>query len=65
MPVKISLKAARVNAGLTLLEAAEKLGIGKDRLIKWENNPGLVSPIYQARIQKVYGLPLDCIFFGI
>lgn len=65
MPVKISLRAARVNAGLTLLEAAEKLGIGKDRLIKWENNPGLVNSIYQAKIQEVYGLPLDCIFFGL
>ncbi len=65
MPVKISLRAARVNAELTLLEAAKKLGIGKDRLIKWENNPGLVNSIYQAKIQKVYGLPLDCIFFGL
>ena len=65
MPVKISLRAARVNAGLMLLDAAEKLGIGKDRLIKWENNPGLVNPIYQAKIQEVYGLPIDCIFFGI
>ena len=65
MPVKISLRAARVNAGLTLLDAAEKLGIGKDRLIKWENNPGLVNRIYQAKIQEVYGLPIDCIFFGI
>ena len=65
MPVKISLRAARVNAGLTLLDAAEKLGIGKDRLIKWENNSGLVNPIYQAKIQEVYGLPIDCIFFGI
>ena len=65
MPVKISLRAARVNAGLTLLDAAEKLGIGKDRLIKWENNPGLVNPIYQAKIPEVYGLPIDCIFFVI
>ena len=65
MPVKISLRAARVNAGLTLLDAAEKLGIGKDRLIKWDHNPGLVNPIYQAKIQEVYGLPIDCIFFGI
>ena len=65
MPVKISLRAARVNAGLTLLDAAEKLGVGKDRLIKWENNPGLVNAIYQAKIQEVYGLPIDCIFFGI
>ena len=65
MPVKISSRAARVNAGLTLLDPPETLGIGKDRLIKLENNPGLVNPIYQAKIQEVYGLPIDCIFFGI
>ncbi len=61
---KISLKAARVNAGFTILEAAKELGIGKDTLIKWEKNSGFVNPIWQNKISKVYNVPIDYIFFG-
>lgn len=61
---KISLKAARVNANLTLIAAAHALGIGKDRLIKWEKRSGLVPPIWQKKISTVYKIPVDMIFFG-
>lgn len=33
--MQITLKAARVNAGLTILEAAKEIGVGKDTIIKW------------------------------
>ena len=33
---KISIAAARVNANLTQAEAAKKLGIANNTLIKWE-----------------------------
>lgn len=65
MSVKISLRAARVNANLTILEAAKQLGIGKDTLIKWEKNPDRVQPRYQKVISEVYQMPIDDIFFGI
>lgn len=61
---KISLKAARVNARLTLIDAARLLGIGKDRLIKWEKHSGLVPPVWQQKISAVYKMPLDMIYFG-
>lgn len=61
---RISLRAARVNANLTLLEAAAKIGIGKDTLMKWERHPGLVNTIYQKRISEVYKCPIDIIYFG-
>lgn len=61
---KISLKAARVNARLTLIEAARLLGIGKDKLIKWEKHSGLVPPVWQQKISAVYKMPLDMIYFG-
>ncbi len=64
MPIQISLKAARVNAGLTIIEAAKAIGVGKDRLMKWEKESGLVNPIYQKKISKAYKIPIDCIFFG-
>ena len=65
MTTKISLKAARVNANLTLINAAKQLGIGKDTLIKWEKNPDRVQPRYQKIISEVYSMPIDNIFFGI
>ena len=61
---KISLKAARVNARLTLIEAARLLGIGKDRLIKWEKHSRLEPPVWQQKISAVYKMPLDMIYFG-
>lgn len=65
MPIKISLKAARINAGLNLIPAAKMIGIGKDTLIKWEKHPELVNVLWQKKIAEVYQLPIDSIFFGI
>lgn len=62
--MKVSLKAARINADLTLINAAKLIGIGKDTLIKWERNSGLVNPIWQSKISEVYKMPIDNIFFG-
>ena len=61
---KISLKAARVNANLTVIEAAKAIGIGKDRLLKWESEPDLVPPIWQKKIGEVYNFSIDNISFG-
>ena len=60
--IKISLKAARVNAGLTIIDAAQKIGIGKDTLIKWEKSPGMVQARYQKEISNAYKIPIDYIF---
>ena len=61
---QISLKAARVNANLTILKAAKAIGIGKDTLIKWEKKPSAIPTIWLSKISEVYGISLDCIFFG-
>ncbi|WP_311376167.1 helix-turn-helix domain-containing protein [Anaerococcus lactolyticus] len=63
MEFKISLKAARVNAGLTILEACEKLGISKDTMIRWEREPWLISAINMDKISKVYNISIDNINF--
>ena len=62
--VQITLRAARVNAGLTLVSAAKQIGIGKDTLMKWERKPELVNAAYQARISAVYEFPIDNIYFA-
>lgn len=63
MQIYISLKAARVNAGLTLINAAKAIGIGKDTLLKWEKRPWLVNPMYQEKISQAYKYPADLIDF--
>ncbi len=60
--LQISLKAARVNAGLTQVEVAEKLGKSPNTIILWEN--GIISPdranLYL--LAETYGLSVDNIF---
>ena len=61
--LKISLSAARVNAGLTLEEACKLLRISKNTLIKWEK--GLSCPTWDKvqLISEVYKFPADHIIF--
>jgi DNA-binding XRE family transcriptional regulator len=61
--VQISLRAARVNASLTIKQAAPKIGIGKDTLIRWEKEPWRVSALFQKRISQAYKIPIDNINF--
>ncbi|MBS5887865.1 MAG: helix-turn-helix transcriptional regulator [Negativicoccus succinicivorans] len=61
--MQISLRAARVNARLTIKEAAPKIGIGKDTLIRWEKEPWRVSALFQQRISQTYKMPIDNINF--
>lgn len=64
MPNKISLKAARVNAGLTLKEASKLIGIDESTLVRWEKNPETVRPKYHSTISDVYHFSTDFIFFS-
>ena len=61
--MQITLKAARVNAGLTILQAAEKIGVGKDTIINWEKKPWTISALNQDAIAKAYGINIDNIIF--
>ena len=60
----ISLRAARVNAGLTQKEATLKLGISKETLQNYEK--GITAPTMQRvdEISELYHYPKDYIFFG-
>lgn len=63
--IKITLRAARVNAGLKLVEAAGRFDINKDTLSKYERDSTNIPRSIFIGIEKVYGLPVDFIFFGI
>lgn len=63
-PPKISLAAARVNAGYLQEVAAVKLHVTAETLRSWEN--GKTVPGYDKvmEICELYQYPADYIFFG-
>lgn len=63
-PPKISLAAARVNAGYQQEVAAAKLHVSAETLRNWET--GKTVPGYDKvmEICKLYKYPVDYIFFG-
>lgn len=63
-PPKISLAAARVNAGYTQDLAAVKLHVSDETLRNWET--GKTVPGYDKvmEICALYNYPADYIFFG-
>lgn len=61
--LKVTLKAARVNAGLSQKEAANRIGITTDTLSNWERGKSYPNAIYINRIECVYSVKYDDIIF--
>ena len=61
-PIQISLAAARVNAGLTQAEVAEKMGLSKQTIVNWENGRVVPKPAQMEMLGRIYNMPLDFIF---
>lgn len=61
---QVSLKAARINAGLTVKESAKLLGISPSTLIKREKDPENLTIRQQEEFSRLYRIPKEMIFFG-
>lgn len=61
---KITLKAARINAGLSVEGAAKAIGVNRATILRWEKDPRVVKAEFQKRIEQAYKFPLNLIFFG-
>ena len=61
--MKITLKSARVNANLTQLEAAKRLGVTRQTLSNWETGKSYPSVVKFKVIEKVYGVSYDNLDF--
>ena len=62
--MSMTLKAARVNAGLTQKEAAKKLGISANTLCSYERGKLYPNVCVIKRIEQVYNVSYnDLIFF--
>lgn len=63
MTSKLTLRAIRVNQGLSLEEASIKLGVSKDTLSNWERGITYPNALQIERIIEVYKIPYECIKF--
>lgn len=61
--IKLSLKGARVNAGYSQKDAAEKLGVSNATLCSWENGESFPNVKYVDKICELYGVSYDDISF--
>lgn len=62
--LKMTLEAARINAGYTQVEAAERLGLKPTTLAGWEKDSTKLSYVEAHRLAKLYGITPDLLFFG-
>lgn len=61
-PLKISLKAARINANLTQADVANRLGKTKQTLINWELGKSKIDKGNLRLLADIYKIPVDNIF---
>ena len=62
--MKITIKSARVNAGLTQLQAAKKLGISKYTLSAWEQGKRYPRLDDMLKLCKLYGVEFSDILIS-
>lgn len=60
---KVSMKAARINADLTLEEAAGKIGVSVSTIKNWEAKKTFPDQPKIEKICEVYAVPYDMIKF--
>ena len=61
-PFQISLAAARVNANLTQAEAAEKLGVDKNTIGRWESGKVIPRTPQLLAMAHIYGVSIDNLY---
>lgn len=60
--IKITIAAARVNAGLSQRELAEKLNVNASTVFNWENGKSEPNATQLRKISELAGIPMDLIF---
>lgn len=59
---KLSLKAVRANADMTLAQWAQEMGVSISTVSAWENGQGEPSLTQAQRMSELAQIPLDYIF---
>lgn len=61
--LKITLKAARINAGLSQTDAAITIGVSRDTISNWERGKSYPNADHILRIENAYGVEYDNLIF--
>ena len=61
---KLSLRAARMNVGLSRKEAAELFGVHYMTITKYEVDSENIPRSFFKKIPEIYGVPNEQIYFG-
>jgi len=61
--VRMTLEAARVNAGLTQKQVCESVGISMTTIGLWEKGERIPSVDKALKLSELYKVPLECINF--
>ena len=61
--MKFSLKAARVNAGLTQDDVVKALGMSKNTIVNYEKGRSVPDIEMGKALAKLYGMSVDDIIF--
>lgn len=59
MAIKITMAAARVNAGLTQKQLASECGVAETTVINWEKGKAAPHIKRLPMLEKAFGIPLD------
>ncbi|WP_237773745.1 helix-turn-helix transcriptional regulator [Staphylococcus aureus] len=60
--VKLLLRAARINNGMSQKKAASLLGVHYQTLASWEKDSSDLSRSKMLLMEKIYSIPLEYIF---
>ena len=63
MSIKISIAAARINAGLTQREVCKTLNISKTTLVNYEKGRTVPDVIMGQKLADLYKIPIDNLKF--
>lgn len=61
--MSMTLKAARVNKGLTQEEAAKMIGVSKETIGNWERSKSFPDVNQLKQIEKAYSVDYDELIF--
>ena len=62
---RITLKAARVNLGLTQAEIADRMGVSRQTVFEWENGKREIKPAYLYMFCGIAGVSEDDIILPV
>lgn len=59
--MQLSLEALRVNAGMTQQDVADRLGVSRQTVIKWESGDVVMKELVIYALAKLYNVDIDTI----